>query len=198
MHKLTKEYIVYDYNDILNNETLKKKVLEKHYDINVDFDDWDSCIIDDWTEKLTNIGFCNPKIYYSGFWSQGDGACFEISGVDWELLLKNYNCKHKQWILQFLQNYCCGYIRKNRFGYHYSHEKTRYFELENNCCFSYFRIENQLKNIENYIENLRYELSCQLYSDLEKGYDYLTSEAAILETIQANEYEFYSDGSIAC
>ena len=38
MRKITKEYTVYDYNDIINNESLKQKILEKHYSINVDFE----------------------------------------------------------------------------------------------------------------------------------------------------------------
>lgn len=33
-------------------------------------------VIESCSEWLSMLGFSNTKIYYSGFWSQGDGACF--------------------------------------------------------------------------------------------------------------------------
>jgi hypothetical protein len=34
-------------------------------------------VIDDAKDCLAHAGFAIDKVYYSGFWSQGDGACFE-------------------------------------------------------------------------------------------------------------------------
>ena len=36
----------------------------------------------------------------------------------------------------------------------------------------------------------------KIYKSLEKEYDYQTSEESYQETCDANEYEFYSDGSM--
>lgn len=42
------------------------------------------------------------------------------------------------------------------------------------------------------------KLLLEEYADiLQKDFDYLTSEEAIIETIEANEYEFYEDGRLA-
>lgn len=41
--------------------------------------EWYDFIYDDWKETLENAGFINPEIHFSGFWSQGDGACFDAA-----------------------------------------------------------------------------------------------------------------------
>ncbi len=52
------------------------KVIDKLYDINIDHDTWCEHIIQDYTDKLTALGFYKIKIEYNGFSSQGDGARF--------------------------------------------------------------------------------------------------------------------------
>lgn len=41
------------------------------------FDDWHESVIDDAKAIGALIGFDIDRVYFSGFWSQGDGACFE-------------------------------------------------------------------------------------------------------------------------
>ena len=55
----------------------KKKVLERLSQINVDYDQWHDGIIEDAKECGKILGIDIDKIYFSGFSSQGDGACFE-------------------------------------------------------------------------------------------------------------------------
>jgi hypothetical protein len=49
--------------------------------------DWHEYTLDAWTKLLESVGFTGPKINYSGFWSQGDGASF-TSGIDSETLIR--------------------------------------------------------------------------------------------------------------
>src|SRR5919202_1250224 len=56
---------------------VQKKVVERERYINVDDAYWYELIIEDWTEELERRGFEQVKILFSGFGSQGDGACFE-------------------------------------------------------------------------------------------------------------------------
>src|SRR5438132_14187584 len=56
---------------------VQKKVVERESSINVDDTFWYKPIIEDWTEALEHRGFEQVKILFSGFGSQGDGACFE-------------------------------------------------------------------------------------------------------------------------
>jgi hypothetical protein len=52
-------------------------------------DDWCECIINDQLAELREIGFLEPDIEFTGFWSQGDGASFTCDGVDFPVLLKH-------------------------------------------------------------------------------------------------------------
>lgn len=73
------EVKVYSLEGIKSNPELLEKVIEKHRDINVSFDWWDF-IYEDFNER-NNEYFGIDKIYFSGFWSQGDGAMFEYSDI---------------------------------------------------------------------------------------------------------------------
>ena len=56
---------------------VQRKVVERERFINIDDSSWYEPIIGDWTEELQQRGFENARILFSGFGSQGDGACFE-------------------------------------------------------------------------------------------------------------------------
>lgn len=193
---------IYTYEDIITDSILKEKVLESNYDINVDTDFWYEDIFAKWTEKLNSWGFINAKIYFSGFNSQGDGACFECDEVDFEKLLINlektgFKISHKKYILNFLSAYCVGYIVKNRYGYHYEHSNSRNFIIGNRCFKCLLNLEKILDKIESEIDKTRKALSDEIYKELYEAYYYLTSESAILETLKINEYEFLENGCIA-
>lgn len=56
-----------------------------------DFDQvWAEMIITENQEKLEKNGFIDPKISFSGFFSQGDGACFDASRLDFKKLFYEY------------------------------------------------------------------------------------------------------------
>ena len=56
----------------------KDQLLEANRDVNVQFDWWTSTY-ESFVEDCRAIGIeVDPeRIHFSGFWSQGDGACFE-------------------------------------------------------------------------------------------------------------------------
>lgn len=53
----------------------KAKAIDAHRDINTDHD-WFDFVIEDYENKLKKLGFYDIKIQFTGFASQGDGACF--------------------------------------------------------------------------------------------------------------------------
>ncbi len=71
---ITKTYNVYTYNEL--SKEAQRKALEYNYDFNINGTEWESPVLDDRTARLEEYGFYNPKILYTGFSSQGDGACF--------------------------------------------------------------------------------------------------------------------------
>lgn len=62
------------FNELDENQ--KEKVLEKLYDLNVSDEYWYECPKDDFEAKLKKLGFYKIETQFSGFSSQGDGACF--------------------------------------------------------------------------------------------------------------------------
>jgi hypothetical protein len=73
-----KEITVYGFAELTGD--VQKNVVDHFRDINIDYEWW-NCLYDDWNTKLEEYGFTTPKIYFSGFYSQGDGACFD-AGID--------------------------------------------------------------------------------------------------------------------
>ncbi len=74
-------------------------VIEKHRDINVDNDVWCKYIFEQYIDILNSFGFEDVKIFFSGFYSQGDGASFTSSininkFLDY-LIINNYD--NRQW-----------------------------------------------------------------------------------------------------
>ena len=87
-------------------------------------------------------------------------------------------------------------IKRNT--HHYAHEYTIYADFyDGNMRTSWTHIQKVVDKLNEYIKTNIIELSRMIYSDLNNEYEYLTSETAILETILANEYEFYESGEIA-
>lgn len=81
---------VYKFSEL--SKEAKKKAVEKYWDINTDYDQWADPIIEGAEEDLRDAGFNNVKVMYSGFGSQGDGACFICDSIDFSKFL---NGKYK-------------------------------------------------------------------------------------------------------
>jgi hypothetical protein len=216
-------------------EDLKEKIIEKYSTINVDDSFWYESILDEWKEKLAEQGFENAEIYFNGFWSQGDGACFDAD-VDLEKLIRlayKKNPDKRDFLLALIADdsksppyeMSCS-IQKNSYANHYSHSNTRYInlEIENSDIVDIlfkplkqlaldmteekyqeylniislrlkYGIEGDIvKELEEDLDNWRKSLCAQIYKELEAEYDYQTTSKAILETLEANDYEFDEDG----
>ena len=58
-------------------ESVSERTIDKYRHINVDGIDWWEYIENEFIESMELVGIDVSKIYFSGFWSQGDGACFD-------------------------------------------------------------------------------------------------------------------------
>lgn len=162
-------------------EKQKETLVEKHQDINVDGEYWHECTLDDFEHDLNIIGFDNVKIAYSGFCSQGDGLSFTgdyspRASLEPEELYFAESIK----VFAFLKQKH-AYFSIVRFSHRYSHENTVTVSSDLD-----HRQEEQL------LEACR-DLMQDFYRILETEYDYQTSDAAVLETLAANGYEFDAD-----
>lgn len=166
---------VYQFSEL--SKKAKEKALEVCRDINTKYDDWHDPIIEGAKEYLEASGFNEPKIYYSGFWSQGDGACFTCESIDFNKFL---NGKYKG--LNISANIT------HSWRYYFATSTTVNLEDDNIT-------DKQYTEIQMAIENEREVLGNKIYRDLEEYFDELQEPEAITDTIEANEYEFKSDGT---
>ena len=79
------------------SEERRNALLEKHRNTNVEHVEWWDSVYEQFVEDCVEKGICvdyyniktavRPSIYFSGFWSQGDGACFDGHVNDWPKFL---------------------------------------------------------------------------------------------------------------
>lgn len=138
-------------------------------------------------------------IWFSGFWSQGDGACFEgqyryAAGA----VRKIRDHAPKDTELHRIAAALQAVQRRNFFQLHagivhrdrYYHEYCMAIAVERDSP-SYQ--EMTAGAAETVIEALR-DLARWLYRQLEREYDYQTSDAVVDEAILANGYTFTANG----
>ena len=182
---------VLTFNELTQEQ--KNKVYDKLRHINVDCEFWHEGVKDDFHTILGLLGFENIESHFSGVWSQGDGASFKAK---FKLPSKNDSLKDR---IQKLKDYAPNYFE----------DRPDLTEVYLSLNFSY-ELENDLDVCEVYrsghyyhectmycdndpLQEFSRTLATKYYIDLENAYEYLTSDEAIKETIQSNEYEFYSD-----
>jgi len=174
-------------------------IINKHQDINVDYDDWNNDILEFFSEKVETFGFevDIDDISYSGFWSQGDGASFTGNIDILKYLTKTrQKTKYRSIIRCIENNKVSDNVNIDRSPSNYVHENTcfvddieEYDDITLNC-------EILLNELQSNMEHKRYELCKELYSTLEDTYNYLTSKDVVIETLTSNEYKFDENGDI--
>jgi hypothetical protein len=146
------------------------KIVEKNRDINVEVDWWGDekkALV----ARMEEEGVTIDNTYFSGFCSQGDGACF-VGAVS-----SKYLAKHG-----ILDPDASG--RLYRTGSLYNHENTVSLEL--------FNTEADGEQV---LEALRKEMRTY-YRELEKEYERLTEEEGVVETLDAYGYLFDATGKL--
>lgn len=197
---ITKETNLYEFSEL--SERAQEKVLQEFCDINVDYDDWTD--VSYYEEQLQELGFEDSKVHYTGFSSQGDGACFECRNVDILLWLEKSG-KEKDFPLTYSE-LKFGENDLEVFGSfyhsgHYYHQNCMYLRFDFNCYYDedkllYDHLEKESEKLEGVLLDFARDKAQDIYRSLEKEFDYLTSREQIIETIEANEYLFDEFGRL--
>jgi hypothetical protein len=205
----TKTYNVYKYNEL--TKEAQQKAVDNLRDINVDFEDWHTCVLEDRVAKLEEYGFYTPKILYSGFSSQGDGACFTATldnGGLLEFLTKTRQLSKYSTLVKAI-NKCEIYVNINithndRYMHAYSSDVSDDTEMQTNEELTGTLLEEYTTWFQSFFDrdsrNGRtgwYIDECEdIYRHLQTEYEYMTDDSAIIETIKANDYDFTEGGKI--
>ena len=201
------------YFDELSDEA-KERAREWYRQGNCDESFWSECTIDDAKEIGKYMGMNVDEVYFSGFWSQGDGACFEgtwrASDVKVDKL-KEYAPQDKELqrivdgLAELAKEYPDGYFKVKHRG-HYSHSGCTSFDVELPCeqeeeleygSPEYKALQVKLGNDGATLIELARDFMDWIYQQLEKGWEYQNSDEQVDEAIRANEYEFLEDGTRA-
>ena len=181
------------------DKEIYEKILNKHRDINTDYDGWFDGVFDTFVDDMKKIGFYieDDEISFSGFWSQGDGASFTgyIEVLEYLKSTKQLT-KYSALVRAIRDGKIEDSVSISRTNSNYCHENTTYVDD-----IEYYEDltplqEEQLSELEEELEEVRLEKSSELYKKLNDDYDYLSSDEVVAETLQCNEYEFDEDGDI--
>lgn len=176
----------------------QKELIEKHRDINVGHEWWDS-VYDMWAEKLIEKGIEPNEFRFTGFYSQGDGASFE-GNLNLLQFLKAHNLTTEYPAATFFaddQLHACLFRGFNRYCHEHTIEISTTFDEYNDYAEDDLRHEvyntmrdelnDETPDLEETLIDICRGYMRALYSDLRTEYEYLTSDEAVWETIVAND-----------
>jgi hypothetical protein len=185
----------------LLSDTQKAKLIEKYRDINVDWNDWHESEVEGFKEDMKAIGINVDRVYFSGFWSQGDGACFEGS-AEFPKFMDNFSADKYPMIRKALEH--GGYAKfSTRHSGHYYHENCIEYSCEVEYLYQLLDTSNEFKaqvvdvydkQLDKEVAEFEYEAleffkdkMREVYRRLQEQYEYYVSDEAVWETIEAND-----------
>jgi hypothetical protein len=179
------------------------KLIEKHRDIN-DFDDWYDWTYDDFKTQMANKHIEVDDIRFSGFWSQGDGASFTGCITDNKAFFEAHGLTESYpWITKLMDMGGDFTLKIERVSHHYAHENTIGVDLIFTTMFCHIigqrddlrsviadrwdqHLDEEYASLTDVVAKIVRGYCRDLYEQLEKEYDYLTSNEAVWEAIEAN------------
>ncbi len=188
----------------------RTELLEKHRDINV-HDDWWQPTYDAFADDMRLKGIRVEAMYFSGFSSQGDGACFEGRVDDWSLFLPTVGVTcpavialaKEHWNLfvehrgRYYHEHCThfdiympnpedhGRSYYDSFAERYTPYPWDADDIRTKAWLALLQQVDYAKLEEDMQEAFRGHMR-DLYKRLEEEYDYLTSYEVVWEAIRAN------------
>jgi hypothetical protein len=178
--------------------------LEKYRYINVEYDKWWDCVESDFMEDMSKVGVYVSVINFSGFSSQGDGACFNGQLDNALVYLDHHHKDQYPMIRKLLENGGSLYISCKHKGNYY-HENSADIWIDHDLLFAVIDqpTEFHVAVVEEWDKLLDVEMTDfdtnlteqwktymrDLYRRLEAEYEYLTSDEGVWDTIVANELD---------
>lgn len=188
-----------------------KSLIEEHRLTNVEFEDWHEPMIESIVEDLEELGFFQVEVAYSGFWSQGDGASFTGKfryDSREKIVVSDYNLFKDDLpsLMSVLSNistldayveehsdedhvFFDGCIDRYKHG-HYVHEKTTGLisPMCHNMVMNQFNSDREVDDWVEQFNSVLVSLNLKIYQLLEAEYNDLTSDEAVFNTLQINDF----------
>lgn len=174
----------------------RERLIAKRREYDVQDDWWSEHVVETFKEQMIAAGVCVDAVYWSGFSSQGDGACFTGYVSDPELF---FIASGHGNLLSTLQHQAEGFALSWTSHGRYCHENTLLFEHNDPL------VENPYDEENDTLRHAAFEIligppdvlcSCQadmaewvkeacrsLYRSLNEEYDFLTSNEHVTEIL---------------
>ena len=190
----------FDFSEL--SETARENARNNYREYGLN-DDWYSPLIDDWKKGLELLGIDASNIFFSGFWSQGDGACFECFYSYRKGWRKALNSEFGGSLgdillsagarLQALQRplFYRLIATVSQYG-RYMHHYSTIFDVDPDGIFS----DESAVAVEDELKGILRGLMREIYSSLEREYNYLSSDLVIDYYLQDNGLQFLESGEI--
>lgn len=186
----------------------KQDLIDKHREINVDYDGWYESVYDWFEERCHELGvnilskysMTNGKssdrdIVWSGFWSQGDGAAFAGNVVDLEKAVVDFANRYP--ITYKFAVELKGYFKywwkvgrgNNITSGDLDFDGIRYYIEDDHPLLEIWEEElsKEIEQLEPELQDLADDLCGLLYDSLRDEYEALTTDEAVWEAIVAND-----------
>ena len=190
----------FDFSEL--SETARENARNNYREYGLN-DDWYSPLIDDWKKGLELLGIDASNIFFSGFWSQGDGACFECFYSYRKGWRKALNSEFGGSLgdillsagarLQALQRplFYRLIATVSQYG-RYMHHYSTIFDVDPDGILS----DESAVAVEDELKGILRGLMREIYSSLEREYNYLSSDLVINYYLQDNGLQFLESGEI--
>jgi hypothetical protein len=182
MKKITYTKTICNFNEL--SEEDKAKAIEKNRNFNTEDSFWSESVIDDGKAIAALMGIEIKNVYWSRFYSQGDGACFEGT------------FRHKKDTVKAVLNYAPQDKEIQRIAR----------EVQDLHRKSFYRNSGKITHRGHYHNERSMEISCDdfqeewteifadfarwIYRNLETEFEYQSSDKIVAESLIANEVEF--------
>lgn len=191
------------------SQDLQEHILTCYRYWHVEHTDWWDCVYEGFRQDMQDKGIDVDDMHFSGFWSQGDGACFEGKVEDWELFLKTagHDCPA---LIKHARNYWS--FKVSHRGRYYHSNSTRYDadlvlpDYQEDKAFAGWHCpygddvddirvatwmallcQYDSEALEREFQELFKSYMDDLYSRLMSEYEHLTSDETILDSLDAND-----------
>lgn len=187
-------------------DDVRKHVLQRNDNVLVEYGEWWDDVYYAFRERMDEKGISVDDIYFSGFWSQGDGACFDGSVHNFTTFIDSHPELAKFKELGEVDNKEIDlYVSWKHDSNHYYHERTLRFSCEESD-LSEPDLSDFDSPVRYHAARIRYgEITAlineffdaapdiirahcqQLYKELETEYEHLTSEESVIEHLEIND-----------
>lgn len=185
----------------------KTRVLEKYRNWSVEGIDWWDGVYESFREDMEDVGIDVDRMYFTGFWSQGDGACFEGAVEDWGLFLPTLGYTDATLVQHAKEHWTFGVVHSGR----YYHENCTSFKMGLDLPNDEYMTEAEFlawygtgddlrdavliavlsqydgDKLEKEFTDAFKDHMKELYRRLEEEYEYLTSDESVLESLIVND-----------